>query len=167
MSTTVHFKHPMGVKAKCKVTGYSGTIVSRVLSLNGMLQYGVQPPCKDDSSYIPDCMGIDEDDVEILSEEGLAVPAGDVTFDFEILEEVENILTGQKGRIIAARQWKNGCSNYNVSVGVDKETAKAQTILCVPQELAKIEKPKPIKEAAVAKKRTGGAMTKFERREKL
>lgn len=61
------FKHELGKKAKCKITGFSGIITSRCEFLTGCDRYCLQPTELKDGKPI-DGIYFDEAQIEILSE---------------------------------------------------------------------------------------------------
>ena len=63
----------LGKEAKCKVTGFTGIIISVVYYLNGCVQYCVKPPINKDGE-MPDGEYIDIDEVEIISD-GIKIKA--------------------------------------------------------------------------------------------
>lgn len=58
----------LGVKVKCKITGYKGTIISRTEWLTGCNTYGVKPPV-DGNGDIKKAEYFDEGMLEVLPEE--------------------------------------------------------------------------------------------------
>jgi len=65
------FKFENGMKAKDRITGLEGTIVSRAEYLNGCISYGIRPPLKD--GVIIDCEWIDEGQIEIIGEKDVSI----------------------------------------------------------------------------------------------
>lgn len=53
----------LGVRAKCKITGFEGTVVSRVQHITGCDRYSLQPDAKD--GKMPDAIWFDETVLEI------------------------------------------------------------------------------------------------------
>lgn len=72
-----NFKHPLGVKARCKVTGLEGIITTRIEELSGCNTYWLTPRV-DKEGKRPDTYRIHEDEVEILDEKPIISkpPAG-------------------------------------------------------------------------------------------
>jgi len=71
-------KNWRGKKAVDLVTGFTGTVTSRVEYLNGCIQYAVKPRVDKDGK-MPDSMYIDEEQLEILDEKPVkikSVPTG-------------------------------------------------------------------------------------------
>lgn len=58
----------LGQKARCKVTGFEGTLTSRTEHLNGCVRWGIQPKVDKDGK-LPDAYIFDECQLEVLSEE--------------------------------------------------------------------------------------------------
>jgi len=56
----------LGNKVKCKVTGFTGIVVSRIEYINGCIQYGIKPPVKKDEMKSPDTEYIDEQQIEFV-----------------------------------------------------------------------------------------------------
>ena len=56
------FKHEMGIKAKCRITGLTGIVSSRSENINMCNRYYLQPKV-DKTMKVPDGSWIDEDDV--------------------------------------------------------------------------------------------------------
>ena len=61
------FKHELGKKAKCKITGFTGIISSRCEFLTGCDRYALQPTELKDGRPI-DAIYFDEAQIEIISE---------------------------------------------------------------------------------------------------
>ena len=58
----------LGSKAKCKVTGFTGTVTARVEYLNGCIQYSVVPKMTEEGK-MPACEYIDEAQLEVIKDE--------------------------------------------------------------------------------------------------
>jgi hypothetical protein len=64
---TVLFKHGLGKKVKCKVTGLTGVVTSRSECLYGCNRYFIQPPAGKDQK-VPDGFWVDEDQIDVTGE---------------------------------------------------------------------------------------------------
>jgi hypothetical protein len=62
-----HTLIPLGTKVKCIVTEFTGIAVSRVVYLNGCVQYGVKPKVDKDGK-MQDVLYIDAQQLEIVGE---------------------------------------------------------------------------------------------------
>ena len=65
------FKHKLGKRAKDKITGFEGILTSRCEFLTGCNRYCIQPTTLKDGRPI-ESMYFDEDQIEILTEEGIS-----------------------------------------------------------------------------------------------
>jgi len=66
----------LGQKAKCKVTGFTGTLTSRIEYLNGCVQYCIKPSIDKDGK-MPEGEYIDIVQIEILPDDKVDVePTG-------------------------------------------------------------------------------------------
>jgi hypothetical protein len=64
----------LGVKAKDKVTGFTGIVTGRAEYLTGCNQYGIAPPAGKDGK-IPDTMWFDENRLEVVGK-GVTIKTG-------------------------------------------------------------------------------------------
>lgn len=62
----------LGDKVKCRVTGFSGIVISKTVHLNGCDRFHVQPACGKDGKY-PDGWNIDEHSLDIIKK-GAGLP---------------------------------------------------------------------------------------------
>jgi len=62
---TITFKYKLGEKARDKVTGLEGILVSRCENLNGCLRYTIQPKVDKEGKY-PESFWFDQDQIELL-----------------------------------------------------------------------------------------------------
>ena len=108
--STLKYKHKLGLKATCRVTNFSGTLIAVRQGINGAITYGVQPASKKDENWVQDAKNIDEDDLvpNRVSEEQEAI------FKFSCGQKVQNIVNGFEGIVISRMFWKNGCTMYVV-----------------------------------------------------
>ena len=70
----------LGSKARCKVTGFKGILVTRVEYLNGCVRYALQPKVDKDGKH-PGDLYVDEEQVEVIGrgvveQLGEAIPTG-------------------------------------------------------------------------------------------
>lgn len=162
----VTFKYPQGVKVKCRITGFKGTIVARLQLVNGCVQYSVQPGLfKDDSNYIPDPYNIDEQSLESHDVDGVPISwAPDVVdFMFETGDRVHNRINGFEGIVRTRLQDLNGCERYTIEATLDKD-GKQRQMCCFAQELEKFSDGlNAPTERPIEQKRTGGPTTRAER----
>jgi len=61
------FKHNLGLKAVCKITGFEGVITSRVEFLTGCNRYALQPTELVDGKIV-ESVYFDEDQINIIGE---------------------------------------------------------------------------------------------------
>lgn len=158
--SNVIFKYPQGLKAKCKVTNFTGTITARSQQINGSVQYALQPAAKEGESFIPDGLIIDEENIQLLD----ALPEGwkpeSVNFTFETGDQVRNRLNNFEGFISRRVQHQNGCEGYRVEGPITKE-GKEVNHPAYLQELVAIGKGmNALAEEPVQRKRTGGPMVR-------
>lgn len=153
----VSFKFPFDVMAECRITGFKGTIIVRQESINGSIQYGLQPrKNKEDSDYVGDAKSIDEGYVT-----GTPEVSEEVDFKFDCGDKVRNFINGFEGTITRRKQWLNGCIQYVVEGEVVKTELHGMTTqehTCWEQEL-ELQKDKA--PAKVEKRRTGGPSESF------
>lgn len=153
--STVTFKYKLGVKAKCTVTGVSGTISGRVQLINGSIQYSVQPPARKGTNYIPDAWSIDEASLEV---EGKPVNEK-VTFAHETGDRLKSRVNGFEGIATHRIQYLNGCIAYRIEGAMHE--GKEVSIKVWEQEAAALDKGlNQAGEEPVKRKRTGGSSTR-------
>lgn len=151
----VTFKFPQGIKAECKLTGFSGIITIRSQMINGCIQYALQPKSKKNSNYIPDAYHLDE---QSLVTEELTKPET-VNFAFETGDRVRNRISGFTGIVVDRVQFFNKCIAYKVEGPMKDE--KEMKIKAWEQELELIDKGLNAKgEEPVKRKKTGGHHSK-------
>lgn len=75
MTTTPKFKHEIGKRAKCKITGFEGIITVRCEFLTGCNRYCLQPTELKDGKPI-DSMYFDEEQIEVI---GIGIAKSEVT----------------------------------------------------------------------------------------
>jgi hypothetical protein len=66
-------KLQFGVRAKCKVTGFTGIVAGRTEYLNGCIQWLVKPPIDKDGKYV-DGQWVDDGQLEVI-DDGIIVVA--------------------------------------------------------------------------------------------
>lgn len=159
----VNFKYPTGVEARCKVTGFKGTIVVRAEAINGAITYGLQPrQKKEDSDYVADAKCIDEDDIQLLDKDYNDGKSKIVEFKFECGQPVKNFINEFEGVITRRKQWKNGCIQYVVEGKMLKNDLYGMTSLTNTYWEQELEAQKDKKTKKVAgKKRSGGPSEGF------
>ena len=89
---TVEFKHPLGIKAKCAVTGFTGIIDARMQYLNGCIRYSVVPPVGKDGKA-PDGLWVDE---QIVVKVGAGITASNPVKKLSRGGPSERVKAGQK-----------------------------------------------------------------------
>lgn len=147
----VTFKYPMRIKATCAITGFVGVITGRIQQLNGSVQYSLQPPVKEEGSYIPDGYTIDEANIKETDQQKVEV----VNFKFEGGDRVKSRVNGFEGIVTKLVQYMNGCVGYVIE-GPMRE-GKEVLIKAWEQELQLVDKGlNAPSEEPVARKRTGG-----------
>lgn len=150
----VQFQFPCGIPAKCKTTGFAGMIASASQQINGSIQYALQPRMKEEGSFVPDGLIIDEEDIEATLPEGFT--PYDVDFVFETGDRVRNRTNGFEGVITRRIHHKNACEGYRIEGALTKEGKEVNHPAFV-QELELIDKGLNKKdEKPVARVRTGG-----------
>lgn len=100
----------LGNKVRCVISGFTGIASTRCLKLNGSYQIGIQPPCAEGATALPDCLAFDENQIEVL-EEGVSnlmvVPT--FTPSFKLGDEVKDSITGVVGIAVEQVTFLNGC----------------------------------------------------------
>lgn len=152
----VTFKYQRGIPVECKLTGFKGTINSRVQIINGSIQYGVQPRMrKTDSNFIPDAYTLDE--ANLIAEKKAKEES--VEFAFETGDKVKSRISGFEGFITHRMQYQNGCLSYIIEGPMHE--GKEVKIKAWEQELALVNKGlNGPEEAPVKRARTGGPHTR-------
>lgn len=118
----INFKFPAGIKAKCKITNIAGTIVCRSESLNGMLQYALQPPARAGAEKAPDALWVDEANIVPARGQKLAslLKSNKAGFHYPMGDRVKSRINGYTGIIIKRISDLNNCERYSVAGGLDK-----------------------------------------------
>ena len=140
----------LGNVVRDMITGYQGIAASRTEMLGGNVQYAVQPRVPDGKpNEFPEGMNLDAQTLEFV-EEGLAnhvvAPPRNTV---ELGEEVEDIVTGLKGRAVNRVIFINGCVYYNIQP--EKETDKKTGLTVIPpREFLIQSRLKPVKPVPAA-----------------
>lgn len=105
------FKFELGSLVKDEITGFEGICYDRTQWFHNCNTYGVKP--LDLINGKPqESETFDEPQLFIIGKSPKLYKSND--FKFELGEEVEEIVTGFKGIILARTNWLNGCNNYGV-----------------------------------------------------
>src|ERR1700743_3118533 len=101
------FKFMPGLEVREKASGLKGTIPTRCQLINGCVQYGVQPKCKEDANYLSDGYSIDEDSIELV-DASAELTTFTHTFRYETGDRVRNRINGAQGIIVRRTLYANG-----------------------------------------------------------
>lgn len=167
----------MGCVARDLTSGFTGTIVMRVLLQTGTEQFALQPPMKEGESAMPDVMSIDEESLEYIGpgiaarakpeDDTVKVQLGDVVFD-EVL--------GIEATAVRRITYINGCV-YFASQPISKKNLQTGLMEIQPEihsshqrlKVVKAFKPKVAAQPATSNTsltinpRPGGPSTKARR----
>lgn len=116
------FNYPMNAIAKDTVSGFEGVIITRSAHLFGCAQYGLAPQELGSDGSPKKTEHFDEARIEILDE--TKVIHGDNEYkDIFLISlgtEVEDKVSGYKGKILMALENLHNCNQYYVEATVDK-----------------------------------------------
>ena len=100
----------LGYKVRCKITGFTGIAIQKVVHINGCVQCIVKPSVKKNGE-IADTQSIDDMQLESLEMVTKPVPIRPHTqLDFE--QKVKDSVTGAEGKIIAKVYCLDGTIRY-------------------------------------------------------
>lgn len=109
-----------GDEVICEVTGFRGIVTGETKCLQGMTRFDVQPGL-DKKGKMGECWTIDATSLKVLVKGKIkALPPIKVN-DVELGNEVEDILSGFRGVVIAESLAINGCTRVVVQPKIDKE----------------------------------------------
>lgn len=103
----------LGCEAKCKVTGFKGTVNVKHDMLGGNVMWSIQPPVVNKSGEavsMPEAVAIDTH-MLVRTGDGVSkeLPPVDTTCTINTGEEVEDKITGFKGTATEMVTFQNGC----------------------------------------------------------
>ncbi len=108
----VTFKYPTGIPANEIVTGLKGIITSRLVMLNGCIQYAIQPKCDAKGNTIYDSVFADEQIVSPVSKKKFTPEV--IDFVFAPGDRVRNRLSGFVGIVKYSIHDMNNCQRIEV-----------------------------------------------------
>lgn len=106
-------KIPLGSKARCVISGVSGTVVSLIERLNGNIQHGVQPK-SENGITMPEAWEIDVQSLEV-TDPGISGWATEpVPCPIKLGQRVRDWITGYEGVAASKHTYFNGCVHFIV-----------------------------------------------------
>jgi hypothetical protein len=122
------FKYPMNAIAKDTISGFQGVIIARNAHLFGCAQYGLAPQELSSDGSPRATEYFDEARIEIVDETKAVYGEDnfDEIFSIRLGTEVEDKVSGFRGKVLLVVEYLHNCSHYFIEPPVDKE-GKAQT----------------------------------------
>lgn len=122
------FKYPMNAIAKDTISGFQGMIIARNAHLFGCDQYGLAPQELAADGTPRQTEFFDESRIEILDETNAVYGEDnyDEIFPIPLGKEVEDKVSGFKGKALMIVEYLHNCSQYYIEPPVDKD-GKPQT----------------------------------------
>ena len=118
----LEYKYPTGIKVRDKYSGVEGIITMIAQRINGSIQYSVQPRAKEDSTYRPDPISVDEGSIEVLEADWKEPEVEFIQeFKFETGDNVMHVINGFKGIITSRAIHANQCIFYGIEGKLNKE----------------------------------------------
>lgn len=117
------FKYPMNAIAKDTISGFQGVIIARNAHLFGCAQYGLAPQELSADGTPRTTEYFDEARIEIVDETN-AVYSEDIyneIFAIPLGSEVEDKVSGFKGKVLIVIENLHNCSQYYIEPTVDKD----------------------------------------------
>lgn len=117
------FKYPMNVVAKDTVSGFQGVIIVRNAHLFGCAQYALAPQELTSDGSPRKTEYFDESRIEVLDETN-AIQGHDEYKDIFLIpmgSEVEDKVSGFKGKVLMVLENLHNCNQYYVEPPVDKD----------------------------------------------
>lgn len=118
-----HFKYPMNAIAKDVVSGFQGVIIVRSAHLFGCAQYGLAPQELAADGSPRKTEYFDEARIEIMDNSNAVYGEDEYKYIFTIPmgTEVEDKVSGFKGKVLVVNEYQHNCSHYYVEPPVDKD----------------------------------------------
>jgi hypothetical protein len=115
VANTVPYVIKLGHRLRDACSGFSGIAIQKIETLNGNVQYAIQPQQKPDDDKYPEGMCIDHHMLEYI-DEGVVDRVTPVitTSPIELGDMVEDVATGFKGVAVERATYMNGCFSYAV-----------------------------------------------------
>lgn len=142
-------------------SGVEGTVVSRLETFNGNVQYAIQPKAKKGTNTLPEAWNFDQALVKYkakgISDKATPPQATDIV----VGDEVEDIISGHKGIASSKNTFINGCVFFNVeSKGNPAKKIEASVLFvsCVRLKKVGSDTLKPI--VPKGEKPTGGPVSR-------
>lgn len=122
------FKYPMNAIAKDTISGFQGVIISRTAHLFGCSQYGLAPQELSSDGIPRPTEFFDESRIEIVDETNAVYGEDNHSeiFSISLGSEVEDKVSGFKGKVLVIVEYLHNCSQYYIEPPVDKD-GKPQT----------------------------------------
>lgn len=153
----------MGHTVRDLISGFEGTVVTKVEFMTGNVQFGIQPKCEPGAKAMPDAMGIDSHMLDVV-DEGLsakAIPPAHT--DIELGWKVRDRATGFEGIAVQKHTFFNGCVYFQVIPPVKKGTLINENPPMSFIEHARLEKVADGLVEKVMKATVGGPSTRVMR----
>lgn len=136
-------KVKLGDTVRDVVTGFEGTTVAVAKYMYGCIQYKVQPKCKE-GNYTK-AEWLDEPQLEVIQE---GSTTKELEFEFDFGDEVTDIVTGFKGKVVCKINYLYDGIRYEVQPECDKNEFKdgkwiPEGRLEVVNKIEDTEEPKP------------------------
>jgi len=117
------FKYPMNVIAKDVISGFEGVIIARSAHLFGCAQYGLAPQELSSDGSPRKTEYFDEARIEIVDDSNAAHGSDEYSeiFTIPLGTEVEDKVSGFKGKVLMVVEYLHNCSHYFVEPPVDSD----------------------------------------------
>ncbi len=117
----------LGVRARDITTGLTGLLTMRALTLDGVVQYTIQP--MGDGEKIPEGWTIDEHSLEVVDAGIIAKVTPEATnVSVRLGQEVTDKISGVVGITTRRVTYINGCVHFAVQPKVDKDGKMPEAI---------------------------------------
>lgn len=153
------------IKLGCIATelssGVEGTVISKLETFNGNVQYAIQPKAAKGENKLPDAWNFDAALVKYKGEGISNKATTPQATDIKVGDEVEDIISGHKGIATSKNTFINGCVFFNVESkgnAAKKIEASVMFISCVRLKKVSKETLKPL--MPKGEKPTGGPNTR-------
>lgn len=120
---TKQFKYPMNAVAKDSISGFEGVIIARNAHLFGCAQYGLAPKELSSDGSPRATEYFDEARIIIVDEANAVYGEDnyDKIFAIPLGTEVEDKVSGFKGKVLMIVEYLHNCSHYFIEPPVDKD----------------------------------------------
>lgn len=111
----------IGSTVQDALTGFVGTVSSKLESLSGMVQFGVQPACKTGDTALPEALFMDWQSLKVIGRDHEKLPTAAGKSTVKLGARVRDSVSGFVGIATTRMTFFNGCVQYTVVSAVDKD----------------------------------------------